>query len=134
VQEVLARAHLRWSRVSRMHAPEAYLRTAITREFLSWRRRRASTEAVLADLPDRADLPDLAARTADRDQMWKLLAGLTGGQRAVLVLRFYCDLPDDEIAEVLGWARPTVRSQASRALARLRAELDAGAPREAHHG
>jgi RNA polymerase sigma-70 factor (sigma-E family) len=132
VQEVLARAHLRWARVSRMQAPEAYLRKAITREYLSWRRRRVSGESVLADPPDRVTVGDLAARTAERDQMWQLLAGLPGNQRAVLVLRFYCDLPDEEIADVLGCARPTVRSQASRGLARLRTMI--ASEQGARHG
>lgn len=134
VQEVLARTHLRWPRICRMEAPEAYVRKAITREYLSWRRRRASTETVLAELPERAAHDDLADAAADRDQMWQLLAGLPATQRAVLVLRFYCDLPDDQIAEVLGWARPTVRSQASRALTRLRTIIASGSEREVHRG
>lgn len=134
VQEVLARTHLRWSKVARMEAPEAYVRTAITREYLSWRRRRASSEAVLSDVPEHPQAGDVAVSAVDREHMWQLLAGLPATQRAVLVLRFYCDLPDDQIAELLGWARPTVRAQASRALARLRAVITSTAAEEARHG
>jgi RNA polymerase sigma-70 factor (sigma-E family) len=129
VQEVLAAAHRRWARVLRLERPEAYLRRAITRQYLSWRRRRASGETVLADLPDRpwdGDRfwgGDPAGGLAARDEMWSLLATLPRNQRAVLVLRFYEDLPDAEIAELLGCATSTVRVHASRALARLRTAL-----------
>jgi RNA polymerase sigma-70 factor (sigma-E family) len=135
VQEALARTHNHWGRVERMHAPEAYVRKAIVREYLTWRRRKASGEAVLADpagvtgqLP-LADWPvppqfaDPAGLVVARAQMWTLLAELTRPQRTVLVLRFYLDLPDDEIAALLGCAQATVRSHAARALTRLRERL-----------
>ena len=128
VQEVLARMHPRWERVTVMDSPEAYVRTAIVRQFLSWRRRRSAGEAVVAEVPDRRhDEPQL--RVLARDQMWQLLAGLPRSQRAVLVLRFYCDLADPEIAALLDCRETTVRSQAARALAKMRtmiAERDGG--------
>ncbi len=125
VQEVLARMHRRWDRVTAMQHAEAYVRTAIVRQFVSWRRRRSSTEAIYAEVPepDAADEPQ--QRVLARDHMWQLLAGLPRAQRAVLVLRFYCDLPDDEIAAELGCGVSTVRSQASRALAKMRTMLSA---------
>jgi len=123
VQEVLARVHRRWNRIGGMRSPEAYLRTAIVREYLSLRRRRASTERVMAQVPETLAGSDTEGDVVLRDQLWHLLSGLPRKQRAVLVLRFYCDLSDEEIAEVLGRTRSTVRSQASRALARLRSEL-----------
>ncbi len=123
VQEVLARAHLRWARITRMDAPEAYVRRAIVREYLSWRRRRSSTEAVVAEVPDWADQVDPAQQVVARAEMWRLLGDLPRSQRAVLVLRFYADMPDDEIAAHLGCAAPTVRAYASRALARLRSAI-----------
>jgi RNA polymerase sigma-70 factor (sigma-E family) len=133
VQEVLARVHRRWDRIDRMQAPEAYVRRAVVREFLSWRRRSASRETVLADLPDRPVDEDLAQRHAARDEMWSLLAGLPRAQRAVLVLRFYDDLTDNEIGDVLGCAPSTVRAYSSRALTRLRTALRDRAAMEVHH-
>jgi RNA polymerase sigma factor (sigma-70 family) len=77
----------------------------------------------LADLPEAAARDDISARHAQRDAAWRLLADLPRQQRAVLVLRFYEDLPDDEIATILGCSPVTVRSNASRGLATLRANL-----------
>jgi RNA polymerase sigma-70 factor (sigma-E family) len=123
VQEVLARLHRRWDRITAMQHAEAYVRTAIARQFLSWRRRRSAGEAILAEVPEPAAFAEPQQRVLARDQMWRLLAGLPRAQRAVLVLRFYCDLPDDEIATLLGCGESTVRSQAARALARMRTRL-----------
>ncbi|MEU4243598.1 SigE family RNA polymerase sigma factor [Actinoplanes sp. NPDC026619] len=125
VQEVLARMHRRWDRITAMEHAEAYVRTAITRQFLSWRRRRSARESIVAELPEIPDGFEPQQRVLARDQMWRLLAGLPRAQRAVLVLRFYCDLPDDEIAALLGCGESTVRSQASRALTRMRTMLTA---------
>lgn len=121
VQAALIKAYPRWSRVSRMGYPEAYLRTIIVRDHLHWGRRRSSAE-LPAELADE-DLPrdaDIAQRHADRDAVWRLLQRLPPRQRAVLVLRYYEDLPDTEIARTLGCRESTVRSQAARALAFLR--------------
>jgi RNA polymerase sigma-70 factor (sigma-E family) len=123
VQEVLARMHRRWDKITAMHHAEAYVRTAIVRQFVSWRRRRSAGEAILAEVPEPPGLAEPQLRVLARDQMWRLMAGLPRAQRAVLVLRFYCDLPDDEIAAQLGCGLSTVRSQASRALARMRIML-----------
>jgi RNA polymerase sigma-70 factor (sigma-E family) len=128
VQEVLARMHTRWARIEReVDQPEAYVRRAVVREFLSWRRRRSSSEAAIAYIPEtmsgRRD--DSAHDHAVRDELWTALAKLPRSQRAVLVLRFYEDLPDSRIAEVLGCTEVTVRGYALRGLARLRATLPA---------
>ena len=128
VQEVLARIHRRWDRIERMAAPEAYVRKAIVREYLSWRRRKASAERIVAEPPDRAVPDDQADSIVERGQMWALLATLPRAQRAVLVLRFYEDLPDSEIAEMLRCSPSTVRAHASRALSRLRADLTSAVP------
>lgn len=129
VQDVLARAHRRWGRIE-AEQPDAYLRTAIVRAHLSWRRRRASQERVTAEPPERTGpRPDFAQLHAVRDELWQLLATLPRAQRAVLVLRFFEDLGDHRIAEVLGCAPGTVRVHASRGLATLRAGLPAPLPR-----
>jgi RNA polymerase sigma-70 factor (sigma-E family) len=118
VQEALSRTHRRWSRVDQ---PDAYVRRAIVNDFLSWRRRRASSEVVTDAVPHTAaGGRGHAAAQADRDAMWRMLAQLPRQQRAVLVLRFYEDLDDPTIAALIGCSPATVRAHASKALARLR--------------
>ena len=123
VQEALARAYLRWKRISRMDRPELYVRRMITNEFLSIRRRKRFTlVGLIPGLHDRAEAgADQASALADRDDMSARLATLSRRHRAVLVLRYYEGLSDAEIAEVLDCAPGTVRAHASRAIARLRA-------------
>lgn len=123
VQDVLSRTHRHWLRVESEN-PDAYLRAALVRAHLSWRRRRVSTEKVLAEPPEpSAGSVDFTQQLASRDELWSLLASLPRAQRAVMVLRFYEDLDDRRIAEVLGCAPVTVRVHASRALGTLRAGL-----------
>jgi RNA polymerase sigma-70 factor (sigma-E family) len=130
VQEVLARLHPRWSKIDRdVSHPEAYVRTAIVREYLSWRRRRMNSEASVADVPEALHPgPDSAQRQAERDELWRALSALPRSQRAVLVLRFYEDLSDARIAEVLGCRAVTVRGYAMRGLAQLRTALRKAIP------
>ncbi|MFC0528793.1 SigE family RNA polymerase sigma factor [Phytohabitans kaempferiae] len=123
LQEVLAKVYRRWGRIARAEPPEAYVRRALLHQYLSWRRRRSSTEAVVPAVPESADLAVLAEQVAARDEMWALLATLPRVQRAVLVLRYYLDLPDAEIADLVGCAPATVRVHAFRALGTLRATL-----------
>lgn len=133
VQTVLARAYPRWRRIAGMAAPEAYLKRMLVNEQLRWRARRSSREVLLDRPADGAATTDtatgdtattdLAGAHASRDAAWALLARLPRRQRAVLVLRYYEDLPDADIAEVLGCGESTVRSQAARGLAALRAVL-----------
>lgn len=124
VQTVLARAYTKWSRVGTADRLEPYVRRMIVNEHLSWRRRRASGEVVVA-APDDAERPDAAQAVVDRDQVWRLLATLPRRQRAVLVLRYYEDMTDAAIADALGCAESAVRAYASRALATLRLDEEA---------
>lgn len=126
VQEALLRAHRHWDRVVRNGDPHAYVRRAVVNQHRSWRRRRASTELAVAPagMPTTAPTADSQESVAARDLTWRLLDELPRQQRAVLVLRYYEDLPDAEIAEILGCARGTVRSLATRAFARLREHPD----------
>lgn len=125
VQTVFARAHRKWDRIEALDNPEAYLRTMVVNEFLSWRRLLKNRELPVAEPADLPSAEDIGARQAQRDAAWRLLAELPRQQRAVLVLRYYEDLPDDEIAAVLGCATATVRSNAARGLAALRKNLPA---------
>jgi len=104
-------------------APEdwyAYLRRAVINEYVRTRRLRSNSEIVTDRLPDRAASEPLEDRIADRELLWAALEMLSSRQRAVLVLRYYEGLTDDEIAAVLGCRGGSVRSLASRGLAALR--------------
>lgn len=118
VQDALVNLMRRW-RTGPPEHPLAYARKSITNEYLSWRRRRSSREVLSPDFVDIV-MPDESHAQADRDLVWRLLAGLPPRARAVLVLRYYAQLPDREIAAMLGCAEATVRSLAARAFATLR--------------
>ncbi|WP_306206642.1 SigE family RNA polymerase sigma factor [Actinoplanes sp. RD1] len=119
VQEVLTRALVKWRRIEGTDEPYAYVRRMLTNEYLSWRRRRK-----LATVPLQEDLDRPAEQGPEHGTaLWNLLARLPRQQRAVLVLRYYEGLTDDEIAGVLGCRGGTVRGYASRALAALRIEI-----------
>ena len=129
VQSTLAGVVRHWPRVSGMEHREAYVRQVLVREHLSWWRRRASTEVVSADLPERSSgQADFTTTAVERDAAWQLLATLPPRQRTVLVLRFYEDLDDAAVAAVLGTTESTVRSNAARGLATLRRALAVPAP------
>jgi RNA polymerase sigma-70 factor (sigma-E family) len=120
VQEVLTRALVKWDRITKIDEPYAYVRRMVTNEFLSLRRRRVRTVPLEAGRePPAATGPEPGAD----HELWSLLARLPRQQRAVLVLRYYEDLTDDEIAETLHCRAGTVRGYASRALAVLRIEI-----------
>jgi RNA polymerase sigma-70 factor (sigma-E family) len=125
VQSVLARAYRQWDRIGALEHPEAYLRTMVVNEYLGWRRLLKNREVPLAEPIERPAYDDPADRHALRDATWRLLTRLPRKQRAVLVLRYYEDLADSDIAEILGVSPATVRSNAARALATLRADLSA---------
>ncbi|MBL7492112.1 SigE family RNA polymerase sigma factor [Frankia sp. AgB1.9] len=127
VQSALARTYARWPSVRRRD-PLAYVRRAVVNGRISGWRRRSSTD-VLGAVPDlpAPDRPD--DDVVERLRMRAALAALPTRQRAVLVLRYLLDVPDGEIAAALGTSEATVRSQAHRGLAKLRARLgEAAAP------
>jgi RNA polymerase sigma-70 factor, ECF subfamily len=123
VQHALAAAYRHWRRVTPDGA-EAYVRHAILNTTLSWRRRASVRRERPVDVvPEPALEGASRASYEERDAMWRALATLPARQRAVLVLRYYEDLSEAEIARTLGVAAGTVKSQAARGLARLRAHL-----------
>jgi RNA polymerase sigma-70 factor (sigma-E family) len=125
VQTALLKAYRQWRRVVRTEHPDAYVRRILTTSYLDWRRRRASTEEPVADLPESAtDDSDPADLVVLRDEMFRALGTLTPHQRAVLVLRHYEGYDDAAIGAVLGCSEVTVRSHATRGAQRLRAVLD----------
>jgi RNA polymerase sigma-70 factor (sigma-E family) len=118
VQEALVRLMRQWRSAVPDH-PVAYARKAVLNEYLGWRRRQASREIVGAPLAE-AGTADSADTHAERDLVWRLIRSLPPQARAVLVLRYYAQLPDRDIATYLGCAEATVRSIAARAFAALR--------------
>ncbi len=122
VQTAFAKAFRSWRRISRLASPEAYVRKMAVNEVLTTRRRaHARREVVRAELPDS---PAVGQGVPVHDEMWQAVLSLPPRQRAVLVLRYYEDLSEQQIADVLGCRPGTVKSQASAALATLRARLD----------
>jgi RNA polymerase sigma-70 factor (sigma-E family) len=119
VQDALERAGLRWRRLRRQDDPEGYLRRIIVNGYVSrWRRTRR--EHLVGEVPDRGT-PDPTGHHDDR--LWHLLQSLPRQQRTVIVLRFYEDMTEAAIAEVLHCSVGTVKSNGSRAMAKLRAAL-----------
>jgi RNA polymerase sigma-70 factor (sigma-E family) len=123
VQDVLVKVYRRWSRISGTEHPERYVLRMTTNGYLSWRRSRSARLITSAELPEEVRPDDFAAEHALREDMWQRLARLPRRQRAVVVLRYYEQLADAEIADLLGCAQATVRAHAHRALTTLRKGL-----------
>lgn len=126
VQDVMVKAQVSWRRVVGSEQPDRYVRRMITNAYIDQRRASWLRRVVLrADPAEPSPVADHGAASADRDHLWSLLATLPRQQRAALVLRYYEDLRDAEIADVLGCSVGTVRGYISRALATLRLDLPA---------
>ena len=121
LQDALVKVYRRWPPVTGP-GTEAYVRKVIARTHISVWRHVGRREVPVAELPE-ASAPDAMSGVADRDQVWRLLRELGPRQRAVVVLRFWSDLPEAEIAGILNISTGTVKSQLSRALANLRNAL-----------
>jgi len=122
VQETLGKLYLAWDRIHDPNRVDAYARRILVNEHrTAWRRPFRRREQVTDDLPDR---PVVAAEYDDRrDALWRIVCGLPPRQRAVVVLRFYEQLTEVEVADLMGISEGTVKSQSSRALAALRTAL-----------
>lgn len=121
VQEALFQVYRSMSRRgSAVDSLEAYVRRCVVNEFLKRQGRRSSSEVVTDQLGDTAVTAAGIETLPDQDETWRRLAELPERQRAVLVLRYYEDLPDSEIASLIDARPATVRSLAARGLAALR--------------
>jgi RNA polymerase sigma-70 factor (sigma-E family) len=114
VQDAFVRVHRKWDQIE---VPRAYLRTAVMNACRSHHRRRLLEKARLGH-------PPLDVVSPDPDEMWDALAALPYRQRAVLVMKFYEDMPEAEIAAALGCRPGTVKSLTSRALDQLRKVIE----------
>ncbi|MET7417696.1 SigE family RNA polymerase sigma factor [Dactylosporangium sp. NPDC005555] len=121
VQDVLIKAQPRWARICELDVPERYVRKMIVNELLSARRRvAAAIRRERAQPPVREQEQDRAEQVTQRDALVRLIRALPPRQRIVIALRYYEDMADGDIAALMGCSLATVRSQASRALAKLR--------------
>jgi len=120
VQTSLAKLYLAWDKVQRREMLDGYVRRIMVNENNSlWRRAWKRKEVTTDEVPDRvgtSDRPDHGESSA----LWEFVQTLPRKQRAVVVLRYYEDLSESEVAETLGISVGTVKSQSSRALAALR--------------
>jgi RNA polymerase sigma-70 factor (sigma-E family) len=118
LQASLVKAWFAWNRMR--DNPEPYVRRVMYHTYVSWWRRRSFGEHPSSELPEDPQPDNAQAEVDSRDVVWRALGRLSRGQRAVLVLRYFEDLSEAEIAEVLNISIGTVKSQAAKGLARLR--------------
>jgi RNA polymerase sigma-70 factor (sigma-E family) len=124
VQECLLRIARRWPRVRRMDQPRAYARKILVNLALDDARRRMQRRRELEPAePTNLFAADPLPAIEARAELLQALGQLPERQRAVLVLRYFNDLTEAQVAEVLGCSPGTVKSSASRGLARLREAL-----------
>ena len=132
LQVAFLKAYRHWPRVRTLDAPEFYLRRVLVNQRTSWWRRRRVAELSVATFYDAVDAGaergepaggDLAIGVAERDLVWRAVQQLPPRTRAALVLRYWEDRPEAEIADLLGCSPGTVKSLASRGLDRLRTLL-----------
>jgi RNA polymerase sigma-70 factor (sigma-E family) len=130
VQDALVTVHQRWTSLRDPHAALGYVRRTVVNGARSALRhqgvvdryaRRTDTERV------GVSAEQTALDHAEHDEMLRALGGLSEKQREVLILRYYGDLSEAEIADALGISRGAVKTHAHRGLAHLRSLIEGGA-------
>lgn len=121
LQTALLKTSRRWSKIADREAAYPYVRRVLVTTQASWLRRRRVTEVLIDQLPD--DRSPYGEPAAIPGRALAALEALPPRMRAVIVLRYYEDLSEAETAAALGCSIGSVKSQASRGLARLRAVL-----------
>jgi RNA polymerase sigma-70 factor (sigma-E family) len=123
VQSALAKTYQAWDRIEDRAALDGYVRRAIVNTHISsWRRRRLE-EYPTDDIPDQA-VGDHASESALQDALRRALDRLPHRMRVAVVLRYYADMSEAEIADFLGISQGTVKSTVSRAVAKLRIDSE----------
>lgn len=123
VQAALAKTYQAWHRIEDRRALDGYVRRAIVNTHISqWRRRRLDEfpTDMIPDLP----VADPAQEADENDRVRRAVERLPQRMRAAVVLRYFADLTEAEVAAVLGISQGTVKSTVSRAVAKLRADAD----------
>ncbi|MBT0773648.1 SigE family RNA polymerase sigma factor [Kineosporia sp. J2-2] len=121
VQSAFEKVHRRWHHVSQMDAPLEYVRRVMVTTAISWRRRRGSGE--IPSLSVDVGLHDPYERIDQREQLIGALRQLPNKMRAALVLRYFEDLSEADVAAAMGCSVGTVKSHISRGLQRLREKI-----------
>ena len=119
-QTTLVDVYRHWRRVTAADNSDAYVRRMMVNAHLRWHRRRSSAEVPAEQQDSDSTSADPADEVAARDETRRMLAHLAPRARTILVLRYYADLDDNAIADVMRISPSTVRATASRALAGLR--------------
>ncbi|MDL4773606.1 SigE family RNA polymerase sigma factor [Actinomadura xylanilytica] len=119
LQAALAKTYLAWDRIHDRAAMDGYVRRAMVNTQISWWRRRKLDIYPTDELPERP-VDDDTRRSDMHDALGRALDRLPERQRLAVMLRYYEDMPEAEIAEVLGISVGTVKSTVSRAVAKLR--------------
>jgi RNA polymerase sigma-70 factor (sigma-E family) len=125
VQAALAKTYLAWSKINDRAALDAYVRRAIVNTHISWWRRRRLEEYPTDELPDQV-VADHARESDTAEVVRRALDRLPQRMRAAVMLRYFEDMTEQEIAATLGISLGTVKSTVSRAVARLRIDAELG--------
>ncbi|KAB2344806.1 SigE family RNA polymerase sigma factor [Actinomadura rudentiformis] len=125
LQAALAKTYLAWDRINDRAAVDGYVRRAMANTQISWWRRRKLEIYPTDELPDQP-IDDHTRRSELHDALSRALDRLPARQRLAVMLRYYEDMPESEIAEVLGVSVGTVKSTVSRAMAKLRDDTGLG--------
>jgi len=129
LQTALVRTHRHWHRIERTDAPEVYVRKVLVNLHNTWWRRGRRQEDPTEVVPEPAEPGrDAYATYEQRDELWRAVLTLPPRMRAALVLRYFEDLPEAEVARILDCSVGSVKSQTSRGLDRLREALNRTQP------
>jgi RNA polymerase sigma-70 factor (sigma-E family) len=123
VQIALAKTYQAWDRIQDRRAVDGYIRRAMVNTHISWWRQRRLEEYPTDHIPEQA-FDDQAGRSELHDTLWRALGRLPPRMRAAIVLRYYEDMSEAEIASALGVSVGTVKSTLSRAVAKLRIDAE----------
>ncbi len=123
VQSALAKTYQAWDKIEDRKALDGYVRRAMVNTHISWWRQRKVAEYPTDDIPDRP-VADSSAGTDTYDSLRRAIDRLPQRMRAAVMLRFFEDMTEAEVADVLGVSQGTVKSTVSRAVAKLRTDTD----------
>jgi RNA polymerase sigma-70 factor (sigma-E family) len=123
VQSALAKTYQAWDRIEDRKALDGYVRRAMVNTHISWWRRRKVDEYPTDDIPDQP-VADSPVSSEQHDALRRAIERLPHRMRAAVVLRYFEDMTEAEVADVLGVSQGTVKSTVSRAVAKLRTDTD----------